>query len=271
MRTKALPPMPCDSIGTVDDSGGVAVVVGRAQLIPQDFELVAHIDRGLPAAIRGLDQAAPDQPLQFRRKSLVVLADGARFVLDDARQFGDGRFTWERRGSSGHFVEDHPKREDVGGGTGLETLSLFRSHVMNGSDDPSLDRHVHAGRRTCSIVRIFEEGGGELGKTEIKDRRLAAIIQNDVVGLHVTMGDATVMCRGEGVGDGNHDLEDAGDRHGAFGTHDFAKRPARDELHCEEGVFADRFEGMDRDDAGVLERGQCLGLALETSTPLRIA
>ena len=68
---------------------------------------------------------------------------------------------------------------------------------------------------------------------------------------------------GEGVRDRNADLEDACDRHRAFGLHQLGECPSLDQLHREEGVLTNRLEAVDGDDARVPECGERLRFAFE--------
>ena len=63
-------------------------------------------------------------------------------------------------------------------------------------------------------------------------------------------------------------ISPAVDRHPAFGDEP-VERLALDELHGQEVDAVGLFDGVDRDDAGVVERGEGLGFALEALEPLR--
>jgi len=84
------------------------------------------------------------------------------------------------------------------------------------------------------------------------------------------MGDATLLRRGERVGDVDADPQQAIERDTATRNR-LTKRPAVHELHRQEQPSAVFLDGMDRDDAGMIEGGDGLRLALETLPRGRIA
>ena len=86
------------------------------------------------------------------------------------------------------------------------------------------------------------------------------------------MDDALLVRGGQRVGEGRGDLEEPFDREPAFRQHAIERLPL-DELHREEVDFflltgrrlrPRLLDGVDGDDAGVIEGGEGLGFALES-------
>ena len=109
-----------------------------------------------------------------------------------------------------------------------------------------------------------------LRQPEVEDLHPPVVRDHDVGGFEVPVDDAPIVSRREGVGHGNTDLEDSGQRHALVGA-DLIETPAFDELHRQEvdaAVFLNREQGHD---VWVIEPGDGLRLALEPRETLRIS
>ena len=91
---------------------------------------------------------------------------------------------------------------------------------------------------------------------------------HDVRGLEVAVDDALVVGGRQRFGQCRADRHEAVDRHPALGD-ELVERLALDELHRQEVDAVGLLDGVDGDDARVIERGEGLGLALEALEPLR--
>ena len=83
------------------------------------------------------------------------------------------------------------------------------------------------------------------------------------------MGDAVRVGRAHGVGQRNRQVQQSIEWQ-PFGGNQVGQRPAVDELHREEVRLAGLFDGVDRDDVGVIERSDGAGLAREPIAPIGI-
>ncbi len=98
-----------------------------------------------------------------------------------------------------HLVEDHAQGIDVGTVVDLQwVLDLLGGHVLRRAHDLS-----RAGER--QVVRFLAH---QLGDAEVGDLHLAAPVEQDVLGLDVSMDDAHVV----GILQGVADLRDDGQR-----------------------------------------------------------
>jgi hypothetical protein len=81
--------------------------------------------------------------------------------------------------------------------------------------------------------------------------------------------DPFLMRRADCIGQRNRQREDVGQRQAALGD-EIVQRPALDQLHREEEHAVGFFHGEDRDDVGMVERGNALRLAFEAGAAFRV-
>ena len=81
------------------------------------------------------------------------------------------------------------------------------------------------------------------------------------------MDDPFLVRRRESVGERDADVEDLGQRHGACG-HDPVEARAFDQLHRQKGGAVGLFHREQRDDVGMIQRGDRPRLALEADQPV---
>ncbi len=107
--------------------------------------------------------------------------------------------------STRHFVQQTSKGEQVCPMVDLGGASrLLGRHVAGGSHDLPRYRAEHC-RRYRGVAADSDRG--EFGEAEIKDLRVAALRQEDVVRLQVAVNDAGRMSRRERLGDLRRDPE----------------------------------------------------------------
>ncbi len=85
--------------------------------------------------------------------------------------------------------------------------------------------------------------------------------------LEIAMRDAFLMRRGDGIGQGNRDVEEPIQRKAVLGQK-LRQRLAVNELHGDEVDAFGLLDGVDCDDVGVVERGDGFSFSLEPSPAL---
>ena len=83
------------------------------------------------------------------------------------------------------------------------------------------------------------------------------------------MDDPFFMCRSQGLGQGNGELEDTLDRH-ATARNQLRELLTVHQLHGQKTHTIGFFDRVDGDDVGMVESGEGLGLTLETGQPLGV-
>ena len=113
---------------------------------------------------------------------------------------------------------------------------------------------------------------GKLRQPEVEHLDAAVVLafaEHDVGGLQIAMRDAFLVRGRHGVRDGNRDLQQSIERQPGWG-HRVSQRSPFDQLHRQEELAVGLLHGMDRDDAGMVERGDSLRFALEPFATLRV-
>jgi hypothetical protein len=126
---------------------------------------------------------------------------------------------------------------------------------------------LHRRRRLGSGVRVGSEAL-DPGQAEVQDLHPPVRRHHHVGGLQVAVDDALLVGRGQSVREGRSDRHQALDRHPALGD-ELVERLPLDELHGQEVDALGLLDGVHGDDAGVVEGGERLRLALEALEPLR--
>ncbi len=83
------------------------------------------------------------------------------------------------------------------------------------------------------------------------------------------MDQALLVGRSERVDEGDGEGEELRQLE-PFGRDDLAEGLPRDQLHREEELAFDLFDGVERDDVGVVQGGEAAGLAPEARQPVRV-
>ena len=149
----------------------------------------------------------------------------------------------------------------------LLCLRLFRRHVRDRADDPSVTREHSGGlARLEGQTRVFFQ----FGEAEVEHLQPAIGGNHHVGGLQIAMRDAALMGRADRVGQWNGEREQAIEREAGLGDQ-IRKCLAIDELEREERDAASFFDRMNRDDVRVIERRGRPCLAIEPFAAVRIA
>ena len=109
----------------------------------------------------------------------------------------------------------------------------------------------------------------QLRKAEVQHLHAALVSDHHVCGLQVAMGDAPLVCRANCVGQRNRDVQQLFERH-ALRRDELGQRLPLDQLHRQEQDAVLLLDRIDRDDVGMVQRGDGTGLALEPTAALRI-
>jgi hypothetical protein len=138
-------------------------------------------------------------------------------------------------------------------------LDLFGRHVVRGADDRAVFGECGAGR----------VGVDEFGDSEVSDFHAASLIEQDVFGFDVAVNDALFMGELERLADGRDDRE------GSFGcqtplAQQLTEGGSVDVFHEQEEHAVGFAEIVHRNDIGMVQPGQGLGLALEPLGETRI-
>jgi hypothetical protein len=106
--------------------------------------------------------------------------------------------------------------------------------------------------------------------SEVEDLHPPVVPDHHVGGLEVAVHDAALMRRADRVGQRDGDLQQIGERHPRF-RNVLRQRLAFHELHRDEEEPLVFFDGVDGDDAGMVERGDGAGFAFEAGAPVGVA
>jgi hypothetical protein len=152
--------------------------------------------------------------------------------------------------------------------SGIELLSLqlLRGHVGHRPEDASLFR-----QKLRSGLAQFRSGIllPQLGQPKVEHLCPALLGDHDVAGLEIAVDDALLVGRGQGIGQGNGDLEDLLEGHAACGDR-LRERFTLHQLHGEKASSFILFYRIDVNDVGMVEGRQRPGLAIEPGQSLRI-
>ena len=125
--------------------------------------------------------------------------------------------------------------------------------------------HRRARRRGRSIGKLREPEVEHLDASIV-----LAFAEHDVGRLQIAMRDALLVRGGHGIGDGNRDLQQSIERTTPSAAIASASDRPFDQLHRQEELAIGLFDGMDGDDAGMVERGDGLRFALEPFAAFRV-
>jgi hypothetical protein len=159
------------------------------------------------------------------------------------------------------LVQDDAEREDVGASVGVMAPELLGSHVRHGAEDAALlGEGLGGGHRVDGSVCCL----ARLRQAEVDHLDQALVGHDDVGGLEITVDDATFVGRGQGVGQGNADLEELFDRQPAA-RNVGAEVLALEKLHGQERDTLHGLDRVDGDDVGVAQPCEGLGLTAKPS------
>ena len=148
---------------------------------------------------------------------------------------------------------------------------MFRRHVGDGADGGAgageEESFGVANRLATQASMMF---GEKLGETKIEDFDGAAFGDENVGGLDVAMEDALFVGGVESVGELDADVDGARNGKGAGGD-EFVEGLAFEQLHSDECSAIVFFDGVNRANAGMIERGSRAGFTEETLEGLFVA
>ncbi|MEZ4453185.1 MAG: hypothetical protein R3B09_27230 [Nannocystaceae bacterium] len=168
-----------------------------------------------------------------------------------------GRAPW-RPSPEGHAVG-----EDVGRRAQDSPRNCF-GPCTPGPDQRAGDRHLDREERLAAGQEVVggRRVGAEAGEAEVHHPHPPLVVDHQVVRLDVAVDQADRVGRREAAAGLGHDLEDLAPAPGAL-REPGAEGAAVDELHRHPDLVAVDADVVDRDDRGVAELGQRLGLADE--------
>ncbi len=168
----------------------------------------------------------------------------------------------------GHSVENRAQGEDVRPLVHHLSLELFGGHVRRRTEDLPVrgqkigfEKGIEADR-----LRLLPRN---LGEAEIQDFELALVRHHDVAGLEVAVGDAALMGGAHRICDGDGEVQEPPGLETLIRDH-LRQGRALDVFHGEKRDAVRFLDRVDRDDVGVVERRNSLGLAAEPFESLGI-
>lgn len=222
---------------------------GLALLEP--FEVLEEGTRGRVPLRRVLLERLQAHRLEVGRHLGIELPGTDGIPVKDGVQHLDRGETLEGRLPHEALVQDRPDRVDVGRLADRLRVAarLLRAHVGGGSDD-------------LPDARQTRVGGAIAGEAEVHHVRRAALVQEDVAGLQITVDEP----RAVRVADGARDLPQhahGAARRDAPRADLVRQRAALDEVHREEDGAVHLADLVHRDDVGMAQPRQRLRLLLE--------
>jgi len=161
--------------------------------------------------------------------------------------------------------ENHPQCMHIGSRSGLAAL-LFRRGIRRRPQEGADPGLVRSGARRCSGIpngRLHVRGH-QLGDPEVDDPRLAALVDENVARLQVTMDDALVVGHAHGTADFPKQLQSFHVREPVVGTETMERRTADDQFHGHEDPWPSRRRPVTRlvhpGDSAIVEPREQIGL-----------
>jgi hypothetical protein len=219
-------------------------------------ELVHRLEALARILVHALRDDLGDAQQQRPSRLARALRDRLRRRRDVLGEDAHERLALERQRAGEALVHDHAHRVDVR--TLIDGVSerLLRRHVERRAED-----RAGAGQVVLAVV------AGDLRDTEVEQlrhvvRRVSLLRDEDVLGLHVAMGDALgVRCR-EAVTGLDEDVEQTVRVHRLLDH--FVQRCAVEKLHAHvDATVGQPPEVLDADDVAVLDRRRGARLLLE--------
>jgi hypothetical protein len=208
-----------------------------------------------------------DDPLEGGcDESLRPRRQGRGSLFQDSAEDVGRRVAAERPATLKHLVQDASEREDVRTMVGSLASGLFGSHVPRRAEN-----HVGQGVRNEGEPRVgcAHTGPRQFCEPEVENLDPILGCDEDVVRLEVAMDDALLVCSGERLRDLKRILGAPPDGQ-AFLAKAVGERRAFEQFGDEVGNPLERPDIVDRQHAGVVERGSSTRFLLEPVQPLRI-
>jgi hypothetical protein len=201
---------------------------------------------------------------QRRRQPLIDHGQVRRILLQDCVHRLDGRVAAKRMSPGQHFVEHRAEREDVRAMIRTSTADLLGRHVAHRS------KHQAVGSLcTCQRRRGRIGSRNQTGQAEVENLHVTVCRHEDVLWLEVAMNDAFVVSGGKRARDLDRDVDRAARWHRRR-PQPLAQRAALEQLHHGVGHAVCAPEVVDRENAGMRQRGDRLRFALEARDTIGI-
>ena len=205
----------------------------------------------------------PDEPVELGGDLRARDVRLRRLLLQDRVHRLDRRPALECPPARQHLVEDASEREDVRPRVGRLPSHLLGRHVTDGPEESPGVRGLRE-RRRLRVVALRDQP--LLGEPEVEDLHAPVRRDEEVLGLEVPVDDPLLVRRREAAGHLHGPVEGLA-RRGTPRRQSLSQRLAFEELHDENGdAPADFFEGVDRRDVRVVQRGQQLRLTFEAGS-----
>ena len=176
----------------------------------------------------------------------------------------------ERLLAGRHLVENHTQGKEIGSGVDRCACGLFRRHIRDRPDNAAFGRG-RAGRHRARTGRR-KPRIDQLCQTEIENLHATGVpggANHDVGRLEVAVRDPFLVCRRDGVGEGNGDREKLVYGKAALWNRE-RERAALDHFHGQEQDSVTFLDRIDRDDVGVVQGCSGAGFLLEPAKSLGI-
>ena len=232
------------------DAGRPGVEGARGERRPgaaHQVEELPGIRRSLVGVARGGDG---DEVVEGRRQARDPARGGGHPAVHVLVGDVDGGLAGEGLGAGEHLEEHQPGGVHVAARVGDAALDLLGREVGHGAQEHALGAGDGLARHGP-------------GQAEVGDLDRAVVVDDDVLGLDVTVDQAVVVRLAEREQHRLEDVEGGPRRERPLGLHDLAQGLARHVLHGQEDVAVVLALVEDGDDVGVRERGGRAGLAAE--------
>jgi hypothetical protein len=185
--------------------------------------------------------------------------------MQNGSKRGARSFPLKRLPASGHFIEHHPKREQVGASIQGLARDLLRRHVCHRPHHAAPSRQVlrHGGIVGAGRVCSPRLAGAHFRHSEIENLGVAALGDEDVGGLYIAMDDVLGVGCVERIGDFNAERKQGVNLQGAPADAMFQGQAVQ-KLHDDEPPSLVAGNLMNSADIGMIQGGGCPGFAPET-------
>ena len=164
------------------------------------------------------------------------------------------------------LVQHDAKREDVAAGIDRPARGLFRRHIGNRAKNHARPCLSDRDRARCRLPGIGVE---EFGEAEIGELGVAVLRDQNVLGFDVPVHDASVVRGGKAVRDAGEQLDELGPRP-PFGGGPILERSVIDEFGDQIRTAVQLADVVHGENVRVVQRGRCLGFALEPPASRRV-
>lgn len=156
----------------------------------------------LPVFFEGLGDAL----FEFCRDARIQLGDRSGRVMQNAVEEKCGGAAGEGRLAGSHFVENGTEGKEVGAAIELFAAGLFGRHIGSGAESGAGAGELgivesDKGGFVCGRSKLGDAGSRFAREAEVENLGLAAIGDEDVGGLDVTVNNALRMGGFQSVGD----------------------------------------------------------------------